>query len=72
MSWELWLAAYFVIGVIWAVLEQLAYDDYYQFEFFLCVFLWLPRLVVWGCLLIYLGTDKLWDKVFDWGNRWRT
>jgi len=72
MSWELWLAAYFVIGLIWAVLEQLAYDDYYQFEFFLCMFLWLRRLVVWAFLLLWIGLDKLLEKIFAWGARWRT
>ena len=65
ISWELWVVVYLFIGIVWGVIERIRYPEYDVFEFLLCTFLWLLRIVVWLVLLLFLGVSK----VFDWSDK---
>lgn len=70
MSWQLWAACYIVVGLVWAVIEQLVYEDYLFFEFLLCTFLWLPRLFFWVLYLFFRASEEFFIRVFAWAERW--
>ena len=71
VTWQLWVAYYIIVGVVWAVIERLVYDDYMFFEFMLCTFLWLPRLFFWVLYLFFRGAEEFFNKVFAWAERWQ-